>query len=49
MSDRSRNDVNAGAEEELTIEPSAEMAEALREATRVEGTSLPSTKGTLTE
>ncbi|MFO0689225.1 MAG: nucleotide exchange factor GrpE [Myxococcota bacterium] len=33
MSDRSRNDVNAGAEEELTIEPSAEMAEALREAT----------------
>ncbi|MBY0400810.1 nucleotide exchange factor GrpE [Myxococcota bacterium] len=34
MSDRSRNDeANATSGEELTIEPSAEMAEALREAT----------------
>jgi molecular chaperone GrpE len=33
MSDRPRNDANDPAEEELTIEPSAEMAEALREAT----------------
>ncbi|MEZ4333428.1 MAG: nucleotide exchange factor GrpE [Myxococcota bacterium] len=34
MSDRSRNDSNEVEEEGLTIEPSAEMAEALREATR---------------
>lgn len=33
MSDRSRNETNEAGEEGLTIEPSAEMAEALREAT----------------
>jgi molecular chaperone GrpE len=33
MSERSRNDSNENAGEGLTIEPSAEMAEALREAT----------------
>lgn len=34
MSDRSRNETNEPEDEGLTIEPSAEMAEALREATR---------------
>ena len=34
MSDRSRSDSNEAEDEGLTIEPSAEMAEALREATR---------------
>jgi molecular chaperone GrpE len=33
MSDRSRNTTNDPEDEDLTIEPSAEMAEALREAT----------------